>query len=240
VLGSGHPEKQALKHAELTNPQSLNKYQYTFNNPLRYVDPDGQSPQDSYELNLERDERALLAGRISPEQFLARQNARGAGAVAGLVILAAVRGGAPIVQGLMLWATRNPDKVENLAQMLQEAGGGPPGLTLLPSSRLSSAERATGERLAQQLGVALEESAHAGEEYIVRGANKTIDAMGGPEAFQKGVMSEILASIDRHLNKVVDYTAIDLRGASKEQIKALKDYVNNLTKEQQARIIYVQ
>lgn len=28
-------------NAELDNPQSLNKYQYTFGNPLRYVDPDG-------------------------------------------------------------------------------------------------------------------------------------------------------------------------------------------------------
>jgi CdiA C-terminal tRNase domain len=140
----------------------------------------------------------------------------------------------------MLWAARNPDKVEQLALQLQEAGGGPPGLTLLPSSRLSAAERATGERLAQQLGVVLEESAHEGEEYIVRGTKKTIDAMGGPEAFQKGFMSEILASIDRHLNKTVDYTAIDLRGASQEQIKAVKDYVSSLSKEQQARIIYVQ
>src|SRR5207253_1274684 len=141
-------------------------------------------------------------------QFLARQYARGAGAAAGLVVLAAIRGGGPIIEGLMLWAARNPDKVEQLALQLQEAGGGPPGLTLLPSSRLSAAERATGERLAQQLGVVLEESAHEGEEYIVRGTKKTIDAMGGPEAFQKGVISEILASIDRHLNKTVDYTAI--------------------------------
>jgi RHS repeat-associated protein len=28
-------------YAELDNPQSLNKYQYTYGNPLRYVDPDG-------------------------------------------------------------------------------------------------------------------------------------------------------------------------------------------------------
>jgi len=33
-------------YADLRNPQSLNKYQYSYNNPLRYVDPDGHDPQD--------------------------------------------------------------------------------------------------------------------------------------------------------------------------------------------------
>jgi RHS repeat-associated protein len=30
-----------LPYADITNPQSLNKYTYTWNNPLRYTDPDG-------------------------------------------------------------------------------------------------------------------------------------------------------------------------------------------------------
>lgn len=41
VLGSGDEEKQALPYAEITNPQSLNKYTYVYNNPLSFLDPDG-------------------------------------------------------------------------------------------------------------------------------------------------------------------------------------------------------
>ena len=32
-------------YAELFAPQSLNKYQYCLNNPLRFVDPDGHQPE---------------------------------------------------------------------------------------------------------------------------------------------------------------------------------------------------
>lgn len=35
-----------LPYADITNPQSLNKYSYTYNNPLRYTDPDGHDIWD--------------------------------------------------------------------------------------------------------------------------------------------------------------------------------------------------
>jgi len=37
-----------LPYADITNPQSLNKYAYTYNNPLKYVDPDGHEGGLSY------------------------------------------------------------------------------------------------------------------------------------------------------------------------------------------------
>jgi len=39
-------DPSALPYAEITNPQSLNKYNYTYNNPLRYVDPNGHDAWD--------------------------------------------------------------------------------------------------------------------------------------------------------------------------------------------------
>jgi len=38
--------KNPTFYADLRKPQSLNKYQYSYNNPLRWVDPDGHDPEE--------------------------------------------------------------------------------------------------------------------------------------------------------------------------------------------------
>jgi RHS repeat-associated protein len=126
VLGGGHPEKQALVYADVTNPQSLNKYQYTFNNPLRYVDPGGQNPQDSFELNFSRDVKDLVEKRITEEQFRSRMNARGVGAAVGAAIVAAYAFGPTVATAILIWATRNPEKAEQLANEAVQASSGNP------------------------------------------------------------------------------------------------------------------
>src|SRR5207253_5041796 len=40
-VSTGDSKKQAIPYAEITQPQSLNKYTYVYNNPCRYTDPDG-------------------------------------------------------------------------------------------------------------------------------------------------------------------------------------------------------
>ena len=52
--------------ADITNPQSLNKYQYGYNNPLRYVDPNGHCIEDACILEFAA-ASALFAYTASPE-----------------------------------------------------------------------------------------------------------------------------------------------------------------------------
>ena len=112
----------------ISEPQGWNQYQYVLNNPLRYVDPNGQEPQDSFELNQNRDIQALLNHQITEKEYWDRANARAAGAAVGAAVVAAVLVGRQIGAALLVWAAINPDKVAQIASVLQETAGGPPGI----------------------------------------------------------------------------------------------------------------
>lgn len=47
-------------YADLTNPQSMNKYQYCLNNPLKYIDPDGHDPVDQDGKKLDSREQSIV------------------------------------------------------------------------------------------------------------------------------------------------------------------------------------
>ena len=44
LFGGGESSEGALPYADITDPQSLNKYVYVYNRPLVYIDPDGHDP----------------------------------------------------------------------------------------------------------------------------------------------------------------------------------------------------
>jgi len=151
VLGSGDSRRQALPYADITTPQSLNKYHYGLNNPLRYVDPDGH--QERAEQLLDHDVKDLLEGRITQEQYMQRLQARAVGAAIGVGFWAAVWGGPYTMaagRAMFLWAAVNPDKVQEIAAAIQESAGGPPGAVTGAIGGATKAELSIARKLAAE------------------------------------------------------------------------------------------
>jgi YD repeat-containing protein len=101
-----------LPYADITNPQSLNKYTYTFNNPLKYVDPDGHYVESAW------DAASLMMGIHSYISNVKQGNvgsavldAIGITADLGALILPVVSGGA----GAALKGLRAGNSVWDLA-----------------------------------------------------------------------------------------------------------------------------
>lgn len=132
VLGSGDSEKQALPYAEITRPQSLNKYQYCYNNPLRFIDPDGH--QDGFEIRFQNLQQRLLKKEITEKQYWEALRGEALGAAVGLAVVGAAMGAVEVGPALLLWAARNPDKVEQIVQDLVQASTGNPA----PAPRLGT------------------------------------------------------------------------------------------------------
>jgi RHS repeat-associated protein len=75
-------------YAELDNPQSLNKYQYTYNNPLNMTDPDGHCPWCVVALEVGStiaDVVTTVRTLRDPNASRAEQVATTAGAIVGII-----------------------------------------------------------------------------------------------------------------------------------------------------------
>jgi hypothetical protein len=129
----------------------------------------------------------------------------------------------------------------NIAEGISQAPPGSMGSLTLSSgvSRLRDAEISSGLRLAAQKGLHLLESSHVGADFVEVGTRKTYDVIGQVGAYKNWNAGTFFDSIQRHLNKSVGYIVIDLAGASKQQIQQIRDYVSKLSRQQQARIVYV-
>ena len=80
----------ALPYADITDPQTLNKYAYVRNNPLRYVDPDGHEGEDTLvDVAIEEVDkvvRPLIESAGTKAATGVSFLARGLGIVAGVIL----------------------------------------------------------------------------------------------------------------------------------------------------------
>jgi hypothetical protein len=143
-----------------------------------------------------------------------------------------------VVEHLLIYD--RSEEVNVVVRDVWVATPGPPGtLTIASATRLTAQEISAGTRYASKTGTALIESPHVAEEFV-DAAKKTYDVMqpgaskfwtaANAQNFGKKLVDHLL-----HDDKVI----IDLKDASKAQVKDIKDFVKTLPKEEQKRVDYV-
>jgi RHS repeat-associated protein len=229
-----------VPYANFGDPQTLNLYIYTRNIPTTLIDDDGHGIGTPDWSSQQAKARITQEANLPEGEQLKR-------AATGLCVVFCSMGAAmapeatPLARGLLgLGLAAAPVATPIIVGALDAMTPGPSGtLTISAATRLTATEIDTGVRLAQQTGTALVQSEHVGAEFV-DAAGKTYDAMGGGKAFKFfGDGSKFMDSIVSHVNKSVDTVAIDLQGASKSQIGAIKNFVKTLTEQQQKKVTYV-
>jgi RHS repeat-associated protein len=145
-------------YADLDAPQSLNKYQYCLNNPLRYVDPYGH--QQTATADAAADAAAVARqARMANAEVRAGAVARSVHPVAGLVILAAeLLFGTPEGRALLHEAMTAPARL-NLSGSRDEFGVRGPNLQNIMQAQAQDAAQpppgASGQQSGQASGGAM-------------------------------------------------------------------------------------
>jgi RHS repeat-associated protein len=234
-------KEEPIPYSKMDNPQSFNLYSYVWNNPLTAVDDDGHQHMgcSTYECH-----KKLDTPESMPVKLAIAGAFTGGAAWDALGAAALLRTGGTALAGLLLGnaPTLGPIVVDAIDGYVNPTAGG--RLTIgFGQTKLNEVEIDTGVRLAQQTGEALAQGTHACEEFV-DSFGRTYDAVNSPAAFAnwaKDNGSGILANIkSTAIKDGLDFVAVDLKGASKAQIGAIKDFVkNSLTKVEQNKIVYV-
>jgi RHS repeat-associated protein len=229
-----------VPYSDGADPQTLNLYGYVRNLPTTKADSDGHGDAMTHFWQCKGSTAPGCAAanhNTTPGEAVVEGATMGLWFGGGLLAPAA----GPIARGLIgLFFVTAPVTMPIVVDVLEGATPGPPGtLTIASATRLTAQEISAGTRYASKTGTALIESTHVAEEFV-DAAKKTYDVMqpgaskfwtaANAQNFGKKLVDHLL-----HDDKVI----IDLKDASKAQVKDIKDFVKTLTKEEQKRVDYV-